>query len=101
MSNGENTNVALWSPTADDISRARLTSFIADLRERSVVPADVTDSHGLWRWSGNNVEEFWSEIWRAAGVVATTNSDGRQWSQTLVGANRMAPPDQTLGSRWF
>ncbi|MEP6763117.1 MAG: acetoacetate--CoA ligase [Gemmatimonadaceae bacterium] len=101
MRDGEGDNVPLWSPTSDDIARARLTHFIADLTRRGVVPADVADSHSLQHWSVENPEQFWGEIWRAAKVVATTHGDGKQWTQTLVGANRMAPPDKTLGPRWF
>ncbi|MEP6779346.1 MAG: acetoacetate--CoA ligase [Gemmatimonadaceae bacterium] len=101
MNSVSESNEPLWRPTADDISRARLTSFIADLTARNVIPAFVTDSHSLQHWSVKNLEEFWSEIWHAAEIVATTNADGKQWSETLVGANRMAPPDKTLGPRWF
>ena len=91
----------LWQPAADNVASARVTAFIAELHSRGVLPAHVHDMHTLQRWSVDNVESFWAEIWRAAAVIATPRADGTLWANTLVGAERMAPPDAELGPRWF
>src|SRR4051812_33407956 len=57
--------------------------------------------HSLQRWSVENPESFWAEIWRAAHVIATPRPDGTMWEHTLLGPERMAPPTYELGPRWF
>src|SRR4051812_34076537 len=46
----------LWQPSAERIERATLTRFA---RERGL-PEDYGE---LWRWSVENLDEFWAAIW--------------------------------------
>src|SRR3954470_10807194 len=46
----------LWQPSAERIERAMITRFA---RDRGL-PADYED---LWRWSVENLDEFWAAIW--------------------------------------
>ncbi|MGW5572832.1 acetoacetate--CoA ligase [Nocardia thailandica] len=50
-----------WSPTRDDIARARLTAFtdFVTARTRSA----FSDYAALWRWSVSDLPEFWRAVW--------------------------------------
>jgi acetoacetyl-CoA synthetase len=92
----------LWRPSEEDVARARLTSFLLDLRETGVVPPEVRTSHDLQRWSVSNIEAFWAAIWREAGVQADGPGPAHApWDEVLVGPYRMAPPQPIIGPRWF
>ncbi len=51
----------LWSPSAERIERAAITSFA---REHDL-PADYEE---LWRWSVDDIERFWALVWEHFGV---------------------------------
>ena len=92
----------IWSPSATQVANAQLTEFIASLHARNVLPNDVRDAHALQRWSVDNLELFWAELWRAADIMADGDgSADAPWRDVLRGADRMAPPDAQLGPRWF
>ena len=79
-----------------------MTNFLLDLRESGVVPADVRDAHALQRWSVLQPEAFWAAIWREAGIMADGPGPAHApWEEVLIGSHRMAPPDASLGPRWF
>jgi acetoacetyl-CoA synthetase len=92
---------ALFTPSAAAVADARVTAFIADLLDRGVLPGTVHDMHTLQHWSVAHLDTFWAEVWRAARVIATPRENGTLWDHTLLGADRMAPPDPDLGPRWF
>jgi acetoacetyl-CoA synthetase len=54
----------------------------------------------LYRWSVMHPDEFWPRVWSFFEVIATER-DGRQWDEVVRGIDRMAPPDDALGPRWF
>ncbi|MEP6832923.1 MAG: acetoacetate--CoA ligase [Gemmatimonas sp.] len=91
----------LWQPTGLDIERARCTAFMRALRERGVIPEAVTDMHALQRWSMQNLESFWQEIWQASGMIASPRDDGSFWDRVLVNGDVMAPPHNETGPHWF
>jgi hypothetical protein len=94
--------VPIWSPTTADVAHARLTQFRQVLEDDGIIGAAVNDSHALQRWSIEHLEEFWSAVWRQADILADGPGPAdAPWEQVLVGAERMAPPDQALGPRWF
>ena len=96
------TGKPLWRPSREQVEAARLTTFLLDMRESGVVPADVRDAHALQRWSVAHLEAFWAAIWREAGVMADGPGPAQApWDEILVGARRMAPPDPVLGPKWF
>ncbi len=77
----------LWEPSAADVERAEMTRFMrwaGDRRGRAF--ADYAE---LWRWSVDEIEDFWAAIWEYCGVRAS-----RPYEQVL-GRNRMP------GARWF
>ena len=91
----------LWTPTAADVARANLTAFTQAAREAGA--GALPDYASLWQWSVDRPERFWPLVWRFCGVVAERSDGGAgdPWDQVLVGGERMAPPDATLGPRWF
>ena len=77
----------LWEPTPDAVDRSQMTAYMRWLQaERGVQP----DSYeALWRWSVENIEDFWASIWDYFEVISPT-----PYSQVL--ADRSMP-----GTRWF
>src|SRR3954468_8511208 len=70
----------LWQPSPERVERATLTRFA---RERG-----LPDDYGaLWRWSVDNLDEFWAAIWNFFSI------DG---SYENVLGNREMP-----GAEWF
>ena len=59
----------LWEPSSERRQRATLTRYMDWLRaERGV---DVKDYHALWRWSVDELEDFWATIWDFFQVQAS------------------------------
>ena len=90
----------IWRPTPHQLSRARVTAFLARVQDSGELPPDA-DYWELWRWSVEHPERFWPLMWDFGEVVADERPDGRAWDEVVVGLDRMAPPDPVLGPRWF
>src|SRR4051794_40999988 len=71
----------LWQPSAERIERATITRFA---RDRGL-PADYNE---LWRWSVENLDDFWAAIWDFFAV------DGSGYERVL--GEREMP-----GAEWF
>ena len=92
----------IWTPDAAQIARARMTAFIAHVRESGEAAAgDVSDYPSLWGWSVEQREAFWRTLARFTGVVAEDDGAADPWDDAGVGLDRMAPPDAERGPRWF
>src|SRR6476660_3559917 len=92
----------IWSPTPDRISQANLTRFLAHVRTGLPPGAgEVWDVGSLYDWSVARPDVFWPEVWPFCGVVAEERAGRNPWDEVVVGLDRMAPPDPTLGPRWF
>jgi acetoacetyl-CoA synthetase len=89
----------LWTPTSDQIARANLTRFIAQVGQRTA--QGVSDYATLYDWSVGHPTTFWSAVWEFCGVVAARDARGNAWRMVLEGGDRMAPPDREQGPRWF
>jgi acetoacetyl-CoA synthetase len=77
----------LWEPSREDRDRAELTRFMRWLGERH--GRQFADYDELWRWSVEELEQFWAGVWEFFGVRAS-----RPYRQVLD-ARRMP------GARWF
>ena len=77
----------LWEPSTEQLQRSEMARFMRWAGERRGRP--FADYGALWRWSVDELERFWSEIWEFSGVRAS-----RPYSQVLDGS-RMP------GARWF
>ena len=78
----------LWTPSVERIRDANLTRFRAALADRRGLVFD--DYPALHRWSVENREAFWTEIWEFCGVVAETR-----------GGTVLADGGKMPGARWF
>jgi acetoacetyl-CoA synthetase len=90
----------IWRPTKAQVRGANLTQFITSLRARGEFPSvgeGTAVPYGvLHEWSIRHPEQFWRATADFCGLI----SDGFETSKCL-GLDRMAPPDPTLGPRWF
>ncbi|WP_028303778.1 acetoacetate--CoA ligase [Oceanospirillum maris] len=78
----------LWQPSSDRIASSNLQQFIQQVNDQhKLALKDYTD---LYRWSIDQTEDFWSELWDFSGVVADKKSN-------VVLAN----PEKMPGARWF
>jgi acetoacetyl-CoA synthetase len=92
----------IWRPSPERVARANMTRFLTEVRERQPPGAGaVRDFASLYEWSVARPDAFWPEVWRFCGVVAEERPGREPWDETVVGLDRMAPPDPVLGPRWF
>ena len=77
----------IWRPDRERIERARITHFMAWLKDHKGIAA--ADYHELWRWSVDDVEGFWSAL-------------VEYFDLPLVGERTPALADRRMpGARWF
>jgi acetoacetyl-CoA synthetase len=91
----------LWTPSAEQIARANLTRFIDQVRALGDRTSGITDFDSLYDWSIRDLELFWTELWRFAGVLTGTQDPAIACERVLIGRDRVAPPDPELGPKWF
>jgi acetoacetyl-CoA synthetase len=79
-----------------------MLDFFDSIRE-TVPSAPAPDApYGEWHaWSCENPEHFWTGVWRYSGIIAEGRPGREPWDAVVTGYERMAPPDATLGPRWF
>jgi acetoacetyl-CoA synthetase len=77
----------LWTPSAEWCERAEMARFMEWASERWGRPLD--DYTELWRWSVDELEDFWASIWEFCGVRAS------QPYERVLDTRRMP------GARWF
>jgi len=77
----------LWEPSAELVERARLTEYMRWLETERGLAFEGYDE--LWRWSVDEVEDFWASIWDFFEVIAEGGADA-------VLSGREMP-----GARWF
>src|SRR5262249_28274834 len=78
----------LWQPGERAIEEAQVTQFARQvIRKRRL---DINTYPDFHRWTVENPEEFWSELWDFCGVVAS-----RKGATVLEDAEKMP------GARWF
>src|SRR5687768_4753041 len=78
----------LWQPSAEEVERAQVTQFARQaIRKRKLELNTYPDFH---RWSVDNPEEFWSDVWDICGVIASRR-----------GATVVSDGDRMPGAKWF
>jgi len=78
----------LWQPSEEAIEQAQLTQFARQvIRKRRL---EVSSYPEFYRWSVDEPEAFWSDLWDFSGIVAL-----RKGSTVLVDGDKMP------GARWF
>ena len=77
----------MWSPSPERIAAANMTRFLVQVNQRHGL--DLTDYDALYRWSIDDKETFWSEVWDFCGIV------GDKGERILVDGERMEQ------AQWF
>jgi acetoacetyl-CoA synthetase len=78
----------LWRPSAERCEQTRLKQFIAQVeRDWGVACADYAALH---RFSVEQIDRFWSSVWRFCGVIG-------EWDGAVV----VDEAEQMLGARFF
>jgi acetoacetyl-CoA synthetase len=78
----------LWSPSERAIEEAQVTQFARQMvRKHHLELNTYADFH---RWTVENPEIFWNEVWDSCGVIAS-----RKGSTVLLDADKMP------GARWY
>jgi len=77
----------LWAPSSDDIARANLTRFIAQVRQLGERTDDIHDFDSLYRWSIRDLELFWLEVRKFCGIIQGEPEPGIACERPLIGAS--------------
>jgi acetoacetyl-CoA synthetase len=78
----------IWQPSAAAVEQAQITQFARQCARRHRL--DLEHYEDLHRWSVEQPEAFWGELWEACGVIAS-----RKGATVLVDGDRMP------GAKWF
>ena len=78
----------IWRPSAAAVEQAQITQFMRQVARKHRLDLDTVDD--LYRWSIDEVEAFWSELWDWCGVIAS-----KKGSTVLVDGDKMP------GAKWF
>jgi len=81
------TQAPLWTPSSEAVERAQITRFRRRIQDRHGV--DLPDYPSLHRWSVENLEAFWAEVWEVCEVI------GERGAGVVEDAHRMP------GARFF
>ncbi|MGM0422155.1 MAG: acetoacetate--CoA ligase [Pseudomonadota bacterium] len=65
--------VLKWQPSEDRKNAAALSLFMADLAEKH--NQQFKDYKDIWKWSVQNPEAFWSDVWDFTDVIAEAKGD--------------------------
>jgi len=83
----------LWSPSKERVEGSNLYAFWQDLKARHHIPGE--NFAALHRWSVENLELFWQEVWRDARIIASAPPSA-VLTERAIPAQRM-PPNEL----WF
>jgi acetoacetyl-CoA synthetase len=78
----------LWSPSPERLATANVTAFMKLVNERHKL--GLRDYAGLYRWSNEQPEAFWTAVWDFGGVIAEAR-----------GERVLADGDRMPGARYF
>ena len=75
----------LWTPSTDAVERSNMTRYMRWLKTERGLDFGG-DYHALWRWSVDELEDFWASIWDYFEVRASTPYDRVLASREMPGA---------------
>ena len=78
----------IWQPSPESIESAQVTQFARHAVRKHKL--DCSSYPEFYRWTVENLEEFWGEVWDWCGVIAS-----KKGSTVLVDGDRMP------GAKWF
>lgn len=74
----------LWKPTETQIKNAQMTRFIEHVNNRH--NRKFESYHELYRWSVDNLADFWAEVWSFVGIRASAEYDNVIDNMEMPGA---------------
>jgi acetoacetyl-CoA synthetase len=77
----------MWIPSPERVQATEMARFRAWVGARHGL--EIEGYEGLWRWSVDELEQFWADVWEFTGVIAS-----KPYERVL--ASREMP-----GTRWF
>jgi acetoacetyl-CoA synthetase len=84
----DTTPKVLWQPDARAVEEVQVTQFARQvIRKRKL---DLNSYPDFYRWTVDNPEEFWLDVWDFCGVIAS-----KRGSTVLVDGDKMP------GAKWF
>src|ERR1700727_3147692 len=72
---GENSHMSgdasqpMWTPSAEQARTTEMAAFMDWVAERHGL--ELSSYEDLWRWSVDELEQFWADIWEFCGVIAS------------------------------
>ncbi|MBU1566676.1 MAG: acetoacetate--CoA ligase [Proteobacteria bacterium] len=78
----------LWSPSAERIKNTNMYRFMQVVNRTQ--QKNFADYDSLYQWSVDNLEAFWAELWKFAGIKAS-----RGFDRVIDDATKMP------GAQWF
>jgi acetoacetyl-CoA synthetase len=75
----------LWRPAADVLQTAEMAQFMRWVGDRRGAP--FAGYEELWRWSVQELEEFWAYLWEFCGVIASAPYERVLDSHRMPGAH--------------
>src|SRR4051812_378097 len=78
----------VWQPSAEAIEQALVTQFARQVIRKHRL--DCNTYPDFWKWTVEQPEVFWSEVWDFCGVIASRKSPAV-----------LADGEQMPGARWF
>jgi len=78
----------LWEPSEQRIKGSNMYRFMQNVNQTQGI--NCTDYNELYQWSVENIEAFWTELWRFAGIKAS-----KEYQRVIDDPTRM------VGAQWF
>jgi acetoacetyl-CoA synthetase len=79
---------ALWTPSPEAREQTEMARFMRWAGERH--GRELADYEALWRWSVEELEEFWADVWEFCGVRASKPYERVLGSHAMPGADWFA-----------
>jgi acetoacetyl-CoA synthetase len=92
----------MWKPPAERVSRSNMATFFhvaAKHGAPEVGEPGPAAYDAFYKWSVEKREKFWPLVWGFCGVVGEIGTT--EDPKSALFGDRMAPPDPTLGPKWF
>jgi len=78
----------LWKPSEQRIKDSNMYRFMQSVNQTHRI--NCTNYNALYQWSVENIEAFWAEMWRFAGIKAS-----KEYQQVVDDPTKMP------GAQWF
>jgi acetoacetyl-CoA synthetase len=84
LSGSDPSTAPLWRPSEAAIAAAHMTKFRTQVARDWLVGLNDTD--GLWDWSTQEVDKFWTSLWRYCDVIGTMGRPALKDGDRMPGA---------------